>query len=127
MRIHSALVLSLLIFSAPSAFAMDKADTERRIGASLLLPTQLTPRAYIEVATAPRSLRPLERGKDPAIAPFGESGAWRVVTPIRVEVLGLVWDSTGASYFLLLDNFSFPNERKGKIQSTPILRSLGIW
>lgn len=126
MRTLPFIAFAAALQAATPASALDIEAAERRIEASLALPARLAPPSYLDVATVPRPMRPWERASDPTSRWFSEPGRWRVVTPIRVKVLGLVMETTGACYLLLFDNFAFPDEKKGRIQPSPIHRSLGL-
>ena len=123
----SCLILLFALFTVPiPALASDATESSRRVEASLALPARLSPPDYLTVISVPRPLRSVERCRDPSSLPVGETVTTRALTPIKVEVFAFVVLSTGGSYLLVLDNFSFPDERKGRIQSSPILEALGI-
>jgi hypothetical protein len=111
---------------ASPAAAMDLEEAERRVDASLLMPHRLLPPTYLQTVVVDRPLPLLLRGRDPTEPPIGETGAWRSVAPVKVDVLAVVIAFDEGAHLLALDNFRYPRVARGRINPFPILLALGI-
>ncbi len=113
--------------AASQATADDRvAAMERRVAASLVMPSRLAPTPYLEVVTRDRPLRVPERGRDPHEMPFHETGLLRLLAPVRIDVIGFVLTDTGSAYVLLIDNFSIPSAARSVVDPQELARSLRL-
>lgn len=124
----ASLTVILLASTLPAPAAADDrvAAMGRRVAASLAGPPRLAPAPYLEVVTRDRPLRVPERGKDPHEEPYHETGLWKLLAPVRIDVIGFVLTDTGGSYLLLIDNFSLPAAARSVVDPHELVRSLRL-
>lgn len=117
----------VLLASASPAVADDRiAAMGRRVAASLSGPYRLAPAPYLEVVTRDRPLRVSRRGKDPHEEPYHETGLWKLLAPIRIDVIAFVLTDDGDPYLLLIDNFSIPAAACSVVDPHELARSLRL-
>lgn len=57
---------------------------------------------------------------------MGETGRWKAVVPVKVEVFAIVGTTTGSVFLLFLDNFSLPTAARSTVDSFDLAQALHL-